>query len=66
MELHDNGTALEINASRDLVLAIRLMSEQQRTELPLDVQRAYDQLWQMWLVRREKQHSMYCVYDGGE
>ena len=66
MELHGDGTALEINTGRDLILAIRLMSEDQRSALPADVQCAYNRLWQMWLVRREKQHSMYCVYDGGE
>lgn len=61
MEMHDNGTAVEINAGRELISAISRMTPAQRAALPPAVRSAYDQLWQMWLDRRAEQHKLYCI-----
>jgi len=54
MELHPNGTNLEINAGRELLNSISKMSDSDRAGLPVAVRQAYDALWGMWLERRER------------
>ena len=54
MEMHANGTCVEINGGRQLISAISRMTDQQRAALPEDVLTAYTALWNQWLERRER------------